>query len=104
MVQTIFPFPLTLYPALQAQNYSWWVISPLEATGLMLTFPLIHSLLAFPKWSMVSLQTTFAITLPQMGWLQSAMLWGYVVGQIPTGRMADRIGGSPMMQLSIILW
>ncbi len=39
-----------------------------------------------------------------MGWLQSAMLWGYVIGQIPIGNLADRWGGSPMMQLSILGW
>ncbi|EIE20601.1 major facilitator superfamily transporter [Coccomyxa subellipsoidea C-169] len=57
----------------------------------------------------VPLQQELGLSLPQMGILQSAVLAGYILGQastsfIPLGIVADRIGGTPVMHVSIFLW
>lgn len=52
----------------------------------------------------VPLQHELGLSLPQMGILQSALLAGYILGQIPLGVMADRIGGTSVMHISLFLW
>ncbi|BDA50497.1 Sodium-dependent phosphate transport protein 1, chloroplastic [Coccomyxa sp. Obi] len=52
----------------------------------------------------VPLQRELGLSLPQMGILQSAVLAGYILGQIPLGVVADRIGGTLVMHISLFLW
>ncbi|CAL5229146.1 g12420 [Coccomyxa viridis] len=52
----------------------------------------------------VPIRAEFGLSLPQMGVLHSAVLAGYILGQIPLGVLADRIGGIPVMQSSLLLW
>ena len=40
-------------------------------------------------------QEQFFITLPQMGVLQSAMLWGYVLGQVSLQPVLQRLWSIP---------
>ncbi|GAB4823811.1 hypothetical protein N2152v2_010857 [Parachlorella kessleri] len=52
----------------------------------------------------VPIQQQFGLSLPQMGLLQSALLVGYVVGQIPLGLVADRVGGAQLLLACLFLW
>eukprot|EP00873_Tetraselmis_striata_P034628 jgi/Tetstr1/454892/TSEL_041756.t1 len=46
----------------------------------------------------------FGYTPAMMGVLQSSILCGYFVGQVPAGFVADKMGGDRLMLLGMILW
>lgn len=58
---------------------------------------------AFSSVAMV-LQKDYAITTSQMGLLHSAQLWGYGAGQIPSGILADKIGGPLILFAGAFMW
>ena len=39
----------------------------------------------------------------QLGWLGTALLWMYALGQVINGNLADRLGGRRMMSLGAIV-
>jgi ACS family glucarate transporter-like MFS transporter len=43
---------------------------------------------------MPSLQQQYGLSLSQVGVLQTATLAAYLLGQLPSGRLADRLGGA----------
>ncbi|KAL3156017.1 hypothetical protein ABBQ32_013005 [Trebouxia sp. C0010 RCD-2024] len=46
----------------------------------------------------------FNMSLPDMGLLQSAALFGYLLGQIPAGVVADRYGGVHVLLTGLACW
>ncbi|KAJ9534340.1 hypothetical protein QJQ45_016042 [Haematococcus lacustris] len=46
----------------------------------------------------------FELAASDVGMLQSAMLVGYLVGQLPAGRLSDSLGGERVMIGSLLLW
>jgi len=46
----------------------------------------------------------FGYTPAMMGLLQSSILLGYFVGQVPAGFVADKMGGDRLMLLGMICW
>lgn len=52
----------------------------------------------------VPIQQQFALSLPEMGLLQSSLLVGYVLGQIPLGIVADRVGGARLLAACLFVW
>ncbi|KAL4445790.1 hypothetical protein ABPG77_008989 [Micractinium sp. CCAP 211/92] len=52
----------------------------------------------------VPIQLELGLSLPQMGTLQSALLAGYLVGQVPAGVLADRFGGAALATVGLFLW
>ncbi|KAL0036860.1 hypothetical protein WJX77_002503 [Trebouxia sp. C0004] len=46
----------------------------------------------------------FHMSLPEMGLLQSAALIGYLLGQIPAGVVADRLGGVHVLLAGLACW
>ena len=36
--------------------------------------------------------------------VQSALLCGYLLGQVPCGMLADRLGGAPLAAAGLLLW
>ncbi|GLC39136.1 hypothetical protein PLESTB_001509800 [Pleodorina starrii] len=47
---------------------------------------------------------SLALTPAEVGLLQSSMLWGYLAGQIPAGRLADERGGDRVLLGGLALW
>ena len=52
----------------------------------------------------VSIQKAYGMSLNDIGLLQSGLLVGYVLGQIPAGLLADRYGGPLALTSGMILW
>jgi MFS family permease len=52
----------------------------------------------------VPIQQQYNLRLTEMGLLQSAMLIGYVLGQVPAGIIADRLGGPQTLCAGLIAW
>jgi MFS family permease len=52
----------------------------------------------------VPIQQQYNLRLSEMGLLQSAMLIGYVIGQVPAGIVADRLGGPQTLCAGLIAW
>lgn len=50
------------------------------------------------------IQAELGLSLPQMGHVHSALLVGYVLGQIPAGLLADRLGGAHLAAVGLGLW
>lgn len=46
----------------------------------------------------------FAFNSPTMGVLQSSYLWGYGLGQLPSGLLSDRFGGPRVLLGGLALW
>ena len=46
----------------------------------------------------------FAFNSPTMGVLQSSYLWGYGLGQVPSGLLSDRFGGPRVLLGGLALW
>ncbi|KAK9787869.1 hypothetical protein WJX73_001410 [Symbiochloris irregularis] len=46
----------------------------------------------------------FSLSMPQVGLLQSAVLCGYMFGQVPAGIIADQLGGIKVMTVGLVLW
>ena len=49
-------------------------------------------------------QQEYGLKLSDMGILQSSLLMGYVLGQIPAGLVADRLGGVRTLTTGLIVW
>ncbi|KAK9806084.1 hypothetical protein WJX72_000485 [[Myrmecia] bisecta] len=67
-----------------------------------MTLATLHRL-TFPALA-VSFTAEFGLTLPSLGVLQSAVLAGYLVGQVPCGFLADRFGGAKVLLCGLIAW
>lgn len=52
----------------------------------------------------VPIQQDLALSPPQMGKLQCALLLGYLCGQVPAGMLADRFGGDLLATVGLFLW
>ena len=52
----------------------------------------------------VPIQSQLGFSLPQMGLLHSSLLCGYLLGQVPAGFLADRVGGAPLATAGLFLW
>lgn len=52
----------------------------------------------------VPIQQQYNLRLSEMGLLQSALLIGYVIGQVPAGIVADRLGGPQTLCAGLIAW
>jgi len=73
-------------------------ISACVATFLAAVSRVSFSVLAVP------IQQQYGLKLSDMGLLQSALLMGYVLGQIPAGIVADRLGGVRTITTGLIVW
>lgn len=51
-----------------------------------------------------AIQSEFALTPVQMGWIFSAFAWAYVLAQIPGGWLLDRFGSKRTYAVSIFCW
>ncbi|AMP06832.1 MFS transporter [Collimonas pratensis] len=49
------------------------------------------------------IQKEFGLTKETLGWVSSAMLWSYAIGQAINGNLADKFGGRRIMSLGAIL-
>lgn len=56
------------------------------------------SMLAIP------IQRDFGLSMGDMGLIQSSLLFGYIVGQIPAGVLSDRIGGIKALLFGLFVW
>ena len=56
------------------------------------------SMLAIP------IQQEFGLSLGDMGLIQSSLLFGYILGQIPAGVLSDRIGGIKALLFGLFVW
>ena len=56
------------------------------------------SMLAIP------IQQEFGLSLGDMGLVQSSLLFGYILGQIPAGVLSDRIGGIKALLFGLFVW
>jgi OPA family glycerol-3-phosphate transporter-like MFS transporter len=45
------------------------------------------------------IQKEFGLTKETLGWVSSAMLWSYAIGQAINGNLADKFGGRRIMSL-----
>jgi len=52
----------------------------------------------------VPIQQQYNLRLTEMGLLQSALLVGYLFGQVPAGLVADRLGGPQTLCAGLIAW
>lgn len=76
---------------------------------------MVHNLSCIAAFSAASIRTIFSVlalqiqqdysfTFNDMGVLQSALLWGYIIGQIPAGFIADRYGGPFVLLAGMGIW
>jgi len=49
------------------------------------------------------IQKEFGFSKETLGWVSSAMLWAYAIGQAINGNLADKYGGRRIMSLGAIL-
>ena len=54
----------------------------------------------FAIWS---IKDEFGLSLTTLGWVSTALLWCYALGQIPSGYLGDRVGGRIMMSTGAVL-
>lgn len=52
----------------------------------------------------ITLLDDLSLDMETMGSLQAAVLGGYVVGQVPSGALADRVGGLRVLTTGLALW
>uniref|UniRef100_A0A7S1CV42 Major facilitator superfamily (MFS) profile domain-containing protein n=1 Tax=Picochlorum oklahomense TaxID=249345 RepID=A0A7S1CV42_9CHLO len=52
----------------------------------------------------IPIQERFALSMADMGLIQSSLLFGYIVGQIPAGVLADNMGGISALVLGMAAW
>jgi MFS family permease len=51
-----------------------------------------------------TIQADLGLTELQMGWILGAFGWGYLIAQIPSGWLGDRLGGRLVFSASSLLW
>ncbi len=49
------------------------------------------------------IQAEFGLDKPTLGWVSTAMLWSYALGQAINGNLGDRFGGRRMMSLGAVM-
>jgi len=52
----------------------------------------------------VPISTELSLSMADIGAVQSALLTGYLVGQIPAGHWADKFGGLRTLMLGLLVW
>lgn len=67
------------------------------------TFSAALQRVALPAVAVLLLEE-LSLGMEAMGTLQAAVLGGYVLGQIPSGALADRWGGLPVLATGLALW
>ncbi|PRW59116.1 putative anion transporter chloroplastic [Chlorella sorokiniana] len=68
------------------------------AMALAAVHRVAFSVLALP------IQAALGLSMPDMGRAHAALLLGYVLGQIPAGLLADRIGGAHLAAAGLFTW
>eukprot|EP00798_Chlamydomonas_sp_ICE-L_P012598 gene12598-15824_t len=78
----------------------WQLVAAISAVAMMLcNFNRSNFTMLLPAMS-----NDLGFTLSQMGGLQSATLFGYMVGQLPSGYLSDRFGGERVLLAGLVLW
>ena len=52
----------------------------------------------------IPIQSQLGLSLSEMGLVQSSLLLGYVVGQLPAGFLADSMGGTRTLVCGLLVW
>lgn len=95
MVAVVADAPLISGSRAQVSHIAWFAsLAMFLAAAQRCSF----SVLALP------IQAQLGLSLPQMGVLQSSMLLGYVIGQVPAGLLADSVGGARLLAVSLLAW
>ncbi|GLI69460.1 hypothetical protein VaNZ11_014076, partial [Volvox africanus] len=78
----------------------WQVVSAVSAVAMLLCN--FHRSVFTALLPLVA--GSLALTPAELGLVQSSMLWGYLAGQIPAGRLADERGGDRVLLGGLALW
>ena len=76
---------------------------PVVASCAAATFSAALQRAALPAVAVIILEE-LSLGMDTMGTLQAAVLGGYVVGQVPSGALADRLGGLRVLITGLALW
>jgi sugar phosphate permease len=80
-------------------RFRWRIVRVLVALAVFLYVDRINITVAAP-----SLSLEFHLTPPELGRVLSAFLFGYAVGLIPGGYLADRLGPHRLIAAAGVLW
>lgn len=87
-------------PTIDSIDTAW---PPVVASCAAATFSAALQRAALPALAVVLLEE-LSLGMDTMGTLQAAILGGYVLGQVPSGALADRWGGLPVLTTGVALW
>ena len=91
--------PSQSQPAPSASHFRWIVVALLCAVAFVLYIDRINIMIAAPH-----LQKEFDLSSQMMGNVLSAFLFGYAVGLVPGGWLADRFGPHRVLTLAGLSW
>ena len=91
--------PSQSQPAPSASHFRWIVVALLCAVAFVLYIDRINIMIAAPH-----LEKEFDLSSQMMGNVLSAFLFGYALGLVPGGWMADRFGPHRVLTLAGLSW
>lgn len=103
LVPTIDPSPLPPTPRNKDKDIWTAAAATVYGAACLSTFMAAVGRVSFSVLA-VPIQQQFKLSMGDMGLLQSAMLVGYVIGQVPAGMVADRWGGAQTLCGGLIAW